>query len=225
MRRRLRSAAFPIHRHALPQLALDAGLVALAYYLAYRLRFDAGIPDSLFRPHVADVRVRHRRLAGLLHRGRHVPALDALVLPARVREDRRGRRARGGGADRLRRRGPAAADLDRLRLRRADDPDQRARALRPAAGRLPDRHALPRAPALPAALERLPAAPGRALGADRGRRRRRPAAAAGAAQEPRARLPARRLRRRRPARRRACRGCTARSTTCRRCSPTSSPTR
>jgi FlaA1/EpsC-like NDP-sugar epimerase len=45
MRRRLRSAAFPIHRHALPQLAMDAGLVALAYYLAYRLRFDEGIPS------------------------------------------------------------------------------------------------------------------------------------------------------------------------------------
>ncbi len=40
MRRRMRSAAFPVHRHSVPQVALDAVLVALAYYLAYRLRFD-----------------------------------------------------------------------------------------------------------------------------------------------------------------------------------------
>ena len=44
MRRRLSSAAFPLHRHSLPQLALDGVLVALAYELAYRLRFDSGIP-------------------------------------------------------------------------------------------------------------------------------------------------------------------------------------
>ncbi len=45
MRRRLWSLAVPIHRQALPQIALDAGLVALAHLLAYGLRFDEGVPE------------------------------------------------------------------------------------------------------------------------------------------------------------------------------------
>jgi FlaA1/EpsC-like NDP-sugar epimerase len=43
MRRRLRSAALPLHRHSLPQLAVDGALVALAYYLGFQLRFDNGL--------------------------------------------------------------------------------------------------------------------------------------------------------------------------------------
>jgi FlaA1/EpsC-like NDP-sugar epimerase len=42
MRRRIRSAAFPVHRHSVPQLLVDGILVALAYYLAFRLRFENG---------------------------------------------------------------------------------------------------------------------------------------------------------------------------------------
>src|ERR1035438_9975081 len=42
MRRRIRSAALPLHRHWLPQLAVDGALVALAYYLAFQLRFEHG---------------------------------------------------------------------------------------------------------------------------------------------------------------------------------------
>ncbi len=51
MRRRIRSAAFPVHRHSLPLLLVDGVLVALAYYLAFQLRFDGhvlGRYDNLF---------------------------------------------------------------------------------------------------------------------------------------------------------------------------------
>ncbi|HUB74731.1 MAG TPA: nucleoside-diphosphate sugar epimerase/dehydratase [Solirubrobacteraceae bacterium] len=44
MRRRIRSAALPLHRHALPQLAVDGALVAFAYYLAFQLRFTTRLP-------------------------------------------------------------------------------------------------------------------------------------------------------------------------------------
>src|SRR5215203_3451743 len=46
MRRRTRLAALPVHRHSLPQIVVDAGLAALAYFLAYRLRFDEGVPTD-----------------------------------------------------------------------------------------------------------------------------------------------------------------------------------
>jgi FlaA1/EpsC-like NDP-sugar epimerase len=44
MRRRILSAALPIHRHSLPQLVVDGILVALAYLLAFGLRFGVNIP-------------------------------------------------------------------------------------------------------------------------------------------------------------------------------------
>ncbi len=51
MRRRIRSAAFPVHRHSVPQLVVDGVLVALAYFLAFQLRFDGHVLtryDDLF---------------------------------------------------------------------------------------------------------------------------------------------------------------------------------
>src|SRR3954449_821860 len=46
MRRRLRPPGVPLHRHSLPQIAVDGALVALAYVLAFQLRFDRGLKGS-----------------------------------------------------------------------------------------------------------------------------------------------------------------------------------
>jgi FlaA1/EpsC-like NDP-sugar epimerase len=56
MRQRIRSAAFPVHRHSIPQLLVDGLLVALAYFLAFRLRFEDPVPsryEHLFTSTVA----------------------------------------------------------------------------------------------------------------------------------------------------------------------------
>ena len=49
MRRRIRSAAFPFTAIPLPQLLVDGVLVALAYFLAYRLRFEDGLGGANHR--------------------------------------------------------------------------------------------------------------------------------------------------------------------------------
>ncbi|HEY1451545.1 MAG TPA: polysaccharide biosynthesis protein, partial [Solirubrobacteraceae bacterium] len=75
MRRRIRSAAFPLHRHSLPQLAVDGALVALAYYLAFELRFNNG-PNAYY------VHLRERTIWWVL-----LGSLPVLVL-ARVYQRR-----------------------------------------------------------------------------------------------------------------------------------------
>jgi FlaA1/EpsC-like NDP-sugar epimerase len=52
MRGRIRSATPPLHRYAGLQLVVDGALIGLAWFLAFKLRFDDGLParyDDLFR--------------------------------------------------------------------------------------------------------------------------------------------------------------------------------
>src|SRR5687768_10225129 len=42
-RRKGLAAVLPVHRHSVPQVLVDAGLVALSYYLAYQVRFDGAV--------------------------------------------------------------------------------------------------------------------------------------------------------------------------------------
>ena len=86
MRRRIRSAAFPLHRHSLPQLAVDGALVALAYYLAFQLRFDGGPKACLSapaQPHMA--RGWCTSTLVILALFARLPAPLALLRPARLR--------------------------------------------------------------------------------------------------------------------------------------------
>jgi FlaA1/EpsC-like NDP-sugar epimerase len=57
MSRRIRSAAFPVHRHSLPQLLVDGALVALAYYLAFRLRFEDWTSFNLRYEHLLNATI------------------------------------------------------------------------------------------------------------------------------------------------------------------------
>jgi hypothetical protein len=76
-----------LHRHSIPQLAIDGVLVALAYFLAYRLRFDApgGVPEryqELFEATIFPV------VAGSLSSSRF-PALPEVVALLELRDSRR----------------------------------------------------------------------------------------------------------------------------------------
>jgi len=96
MRRRISSAAFPVHRHALPQLVADGLLVALAYFLAFWLRFAGGYStgaeryESLLKATIAGVVVvtlgclagfgQYQRLWRFIGRRDYEAVLKALVV-------------------------------------------------------------------------------------------------------------------------------------------------
>ena len=232
MRRRLRSAAFPIHRHALPAGGVGRG--------AGRAGLLPGLSAPVRRRHPADCYSRPVR--GGRSRSRSSARWSCFAVVGMYRHWMRYssqreylKIAEGVVLAVLALIGYVAVVQPQLisaptRLRRrVTVPTGVLVLFGLLLGRVPDRHALPRAPALPA-----PAANG-----FRPRRDARSVLIVGAgdggrlllqraAQEPGARLPAGRLRRRRPAEaghaRRGSR-CSARPTTCRRCSTTSSPTR
>src|SRR4029078_12563097 len=59
IRRRPRVPGRLLHRHSLPQIVVDGALVALAYVLAFQLRFDRGVKG----PYLT---LFHRTLPGAL---------------------------------------------------------------------------------------------------------------------------------------------------------------
>jgi FlaA1/EpsC-like NDP-sugar epimerase len=75
MRRRIRSAALPVQAHSFAKLLVDGALVALAYYLAFKLRFDRGVParyDELLGDTIVPVTVGSMAML-VLHRAQLKP--------------------------------------------------------------------------------------------------------------------------------------------------------
>ena len=116
LRKMRKAVTDPVYRHRLLQLLADAVLVALAYWLAFALRFDQGIPDRYSDLLWQTIAFVIGRQGGDLRRLRPLPEVVALRRPARLRVDpeggrgrepRDGRRAVRVVADRQR---PAALD-------------------------------------------------------------------------------------------------------------------
>ena len=171
----MRELTSSVNARRLGQVGVDACLLAAAYYLAYVLRFDAEITnryerllwDTIARDRGHEARdLRHVR-----------PLLEALALrrPEGLRGDPQGRGGVHGRPDRgavplLDRAGQPSAKRDRARLPALPGLRER-RPLRGArAGRAPGARPLPRA--------------GGQRGADRRRRKRRPAGGLRAAPQP-----------------------------------------
>ena len=195
-----RLAALPVHRHSLPQIAVDAGLVALAYFLAFRLRFDRGVPTRYEDLFAAHDRVRRRRQRRRSSRSSGSTGTGCATRPSASTcgSSRRWswRRSRSSATWRSSSRGRSSIGYA---VRRVSTSRPACSCSTAAHARVPRRRALRGPHRLERPLRRLPRAARRALGADRRRGRRRAAAPARDPAQPGARLPAGRLRRRRPA--------------------------
>ena len=186
----MRSIRSSVNVRRVGQIGVDVGLLALAYYLSYVLRFDEGIPHRYEDLLAAHDRVRRRDEARGVRRVR--PLLEALAL--RRPEGRGGDRQGGGGGHR----GPDRRAVPALA--RAHRPAAwRDRARLPAHAGVRHRLALPVARAGGAPATRPAARARRARGADRRRGQRRPAGGLRAAPQPRAALGAGGVPGRRPA--------------------------